>query len=118
MRERDILATTYFDSADVYRRGNTEKDPVTKQTRQTETLIASEVPGAWSKTGGDQYSQSGRAGLARVDGVYFCAPEADIRLGDKLIVHPAAGDALPLRAGRPMRYVSHAEIPLGGDEMA
>ena len=87
-------------------------------TKETETLIASEVPGAWSKTGGDQYSQSGRAGLARVDGVYFCAPEADIRLGDKLIVHTAAGDALTLRAGRPMRYVSHAEIPLGGDEMA
>ena len=53
-----------------------------------------------------------------MDGVYFCAPEADIRLGDKLIVHTAAGDALTLRAGRPMRYVSHAEIPLGGDEMA
>ncbi len=118
MREQDILATTYHDAADVYRRVNRAKDPETKQTRQTEALIASGVPGAWSKTSGDPYNQSGRVGLARVDGVYFCAPDAAIQLGDKVVVRTAVGDELTLIAGKPMRYVSHAEIPLGANDRA
>jgi hypothetical protein len=117
-QERKILETTYTDNAAIYRRINGEKDPVTKQTRQTEELIHTAVPGGWSKNSGDPYRSTGLTGLARVDGVYFCAPDADIQLGDKVTVTTAAGDCFTLRAGRPMRYVSHAEVPLGGDERA
>lgn len=116
MSEREILESTYNDHAAIYRRANSEKDPVTKQTKQTEELIHPDISGAWSKNGGDPYRSAGRTGLARVDGVYFCAPDADIQLGDKVTVITQAGDSFTLRAGRAMRYVSHAEVPLGGDE--
>ncbi|MDL2217385.1 hypothetical protein LJC27_01855 [Christensenellaceae bacterium OttesenSCG-928-M15] len=118
MNEQDILATTYHDTADIYRRVSLEKDAVTGQTRQAEQLIVSGVSGAWSKTKDDTYHTSGKSGLARVDGTFFCAPKTDIMLGDRVVVHTEMGDTLDLRAGRPMRYVSHANVPLGGDDRA
>lgn len=50
--------------------------------------------------------------------VLFCGPDADIRAGDLLEIRTEAGQTFRLRAGRPFVYVSHAEIPLSGEERA
>lgn len=111
MTARQALESTYRDKAAVYRRVNV-KDPDTGQTRQVEESVAEGVICALSSPSGAILDTGG--GYGRTDGAYtlFCPPDADVREGDRLEVATEAGQTFSLRAGRPLVYISHAEIPV------
>lgn len=110
MTERQTLESTYWDTYVIWRRKN-EKDPITKQTRQTEELIADNIPCALSANSGRTFVQQ-QIGDSRGSYTLFCAPETEIRLGDKIVVITKVGQTFTLRAGKPMRYASSAQIPM------
>ena len=117
MTERDILAATYFDRADVYRQ-KTVRDEKTNQMRPSEELAASGLPCALSQSSSGKHVLPDGAGMTASSHVLFCGPDADIRAGELLESRTEAGQTFRLRAGRPFVYVSHAEIPLSGEERA
>ena len=117
MTERQILESTYFDRADVYRRANA-KDPETKQMRQTEVLVISGLPCALSQVRSGSLTQGDGYGVTSISHVLFFAPDADLQAGDRLEVTTGAGQRFTLWAGRPFLYSSHGEVPLTGEAQA
>lgn len=119
MTERQAIESTYWDRCSIYRRSR-EKDPDTRQQVQTEILTAQDIPCAVSQrsTGSSQggIAFAGQYGIASVSYTLFCAPETDIRLGDRVEAVTGAGQILSLWAGKLFLYASHAEIPLSGEE--
>ncbi len=114
MTERDILASTYFDRADVYRQSHQE-DPDTAQMRPVVTQIAAGIRCALSQGKSGSHTVSDGAGATRSSYVLFCDPAADIAAGDRLEITTKTGRSYTLWAGQPFVYVSHAEIPLTGE---
>lgn len=115
MTEREAIESTYFDRCSTYRRIDT-KDPETKQTKQVETAVLKNIPCALSQDKGGELSLSGNHGEAAGSYTLFCAPDADIKKGDKIAVTTAAGQSFTLWAGKGFSYAdSHSEIPLSED---
>lgn len=112
MTEREAIECTYEDTCRICRRTSVT-DPVTRQQRQTEVIIADTVRCALSKSSGSRL-QFGD-GNATVSGqpILFAAPEADIIAGDKIVITNAAGQVVTVWAGKPFIYAnSHMEVPL------
>lgn len=115
MNERQAIESTYFDKCTIYRRDN-YKDPKTKQTKQTEIVVAENIKCALSRNSGRETSFTTTHGEVQGSYTLFCAPEVDIGSGDKIEVVTAVGQSFTLWAGKPFKYVSHAEIPMSEDE--
>lgn len=115
MTEQEAIESTYFDLCETYRRSNV-KNPDTKQTEQTETAVLRNLPCALSQNKAANLSLSGNYGKAAGTYTLFCAPNADIRKGDKVVVTTSAGQVFTLWAGKGFQYAgSHSEIPLSED---
>jgi hypothetical protein len=115
MTEREAIESTYFDHCSAFRRSDV-KDPETKQTKQVETAVLQNIPCALSQNKGGELSLSGNHGEASGSYTLFCAPDTDIRKGDKVSVITASGQNFTLWAGKGFSYAgSHSEIPLSED---
>jgi len=118
MTEADILAATYRDSCNVFRR-NFSKDSHTKQTRQEEVLVYENISCALSTPSGGGFDSRKGVGGYQSGYTLFCRPDQDIAKGDKLVVTTEAGAVFTLWAGRPFSYAgSHMEVPLSEEERA
>lgn len=116
MNERQAIESTYFDKCKIFRKDNSFKDPKTKQTKQSEIVIAEDVKCALSRNSGRETSFSSSHGEVKGSYTLFCAPEIDIIPGDKIEVITSVGQSFTLWAGKPFKYISHAEIPMSEDE--
>lgn len=115
MTERQILESTYHDNADVHRRLET-KDPVTKQTRQYEDVVEPALLCALSQNKSGGLTMGDGVGSTSSSYTLFCAPDAELIAGDRLLIRTAAGQQLSLWAGKPFVYPSHMEVPLSAKE--
>ncbi|MFV0497486.1 MAG: hypothetical protein ACK5L0_04835 [Candidatus Fimivivens sp.] len=115
MTERQLLASTYHDRADIYRSGAAE-NPDTAQMEPFATQVAAGVVCALSQSKSGSHTVSDGAGSTSESHVLFCDPAIDITAGDRLEITTATGRAFTLWAGQPFVYVSHAEIPLTGEQ--
>lgn len=115
MNERQAIESTYFDKCTIYRRDN-YKDPITKQTKQREVAIAENINCALSRNSGRETNFTNSHGEVQGSYTLFCAPEVNIDSGDRVEVITAANQSFLLWAGKPFKYISHAEIPMSEDE--
>lgn len=116
MNERQAIESTYFDKLTIYRMDSSYKDPKTKQTKQVESIIAEDVSCALSQSKGRETKFTSTHGEVYGSYTLFCAPEVDIIAGDKIVVTNQLGQVFNLWAGKPFKYISHAEIPLSEEE--
>ncbi len=115
MTERELLATTYHDRADVYRKADLP-DPNTNQMRPAVTRVAAGVACALSQSRSGKHTVRDGVGVTDSSHVLFCDPAVDIQAGDRLEITTEAGQHFTLWAGAGFAYVSHAEIPLTGEQ--
>lgn len=111
MTERDILALTYHDLADITRRSYVS-NPDTAQMTPSDVPVAEGVACALSQKSSGSLTVVESAGQTQSSYTLFCDPSADIKAGDRLKITTSLGQSFILFAGRPFVYVSHAEIPL------
>lgn len=118
MKEREAIENTYYDVMDSFRRENVI-DEISKQTKQTERQILSAVPCALSKNNMKNKIEIG-SNYADTEGQYtlFCFPDTDIISGDKIIIRTPQKQEFLCYAGKPFKYLSHAEIPCSEQEKA
>lgn len=110
--EAKILAATYHDRMTVTRRQHV-KNENTHETEPQEETIYEGVCCALS-AGGNNAPQKDSANNRRtVNGSYtiFSLPDTWCRAGDSVVVITGEGQTYKGRAGRSMRYPSHAETP-------
>lgn len=115
MNERKAIESTYLDKCTIYRRDN-YKDPISKQTKQTEIIIAENIKCALSRNSGRETNFTTAHGEVQGSYTLFCAPEVDIISGDRIEVTTSMVQVFALWAGKPFKYISHAEIPMSEDE--
>jgi hypothetical protein len=102
MTEREAIESTYFDTLSSFRRKNI-KDEVTKQTKQIDVVVLSDIPCALSKnnTNSAGISFGSRNGEASTKYTLFHAPDFDIKAGDRLIIKNAQGQEFTCHTGKP-----------------
>ena len=112
MTEKDIIATTYYDTMDIYRKTDI-KDPVTKINKQDYVKIQTALKCALSKK---------KLSILKIidnknDSIYesriFLDPGVQVLKGDKMeLTIGVNGEIRIFYAGEPMVYISHREVPV------
>lgn len=115
MREADIIATTYYHKANVYRPGFTEEGSVFHTYENQEVIT--DLPCAVSFSGGSTQGESDTVQAVNYVATLFARPEVDIQAGD-IIKADVYGTGYSFIAGQGVIYSSHIEVPLIKEEEA
>lgn len=116
--EAGILAATYHDRMTVTRRQHVKNDE-THETGPQETVIYTDELCALSLGGNDPPEKDSANNRHTISSSYtiFSLPEIWCRAGDLVTVTTREGQTYKGRAGRSMRYPSHAETPMEVEEV-
>lgn len=116
-REAGILARTFRDRLDVYRKRRV-KDPKTLQTVEKEEPVYEGIPCALSKGSGNRPDRQEFHGERQFESVVFTMPGVEMLDNDRAVVRTEAGQEFHGVTGRTFGYVSHGETPFSTEGMA
>ena len=107
--EADILATTYYHTADVYRPSKTSSNSVFNTFKQEQ--IYKSLRCAISFTGGSNTGETDTFQAINYNALLFARPEIRILAGDKITAN-VLGVTYEFLAGEGVIYQSHIEVPM------
>lgn len=109
MTEADILALTYYHTADVYRPSKTNSNSVFNTFEDVQ--VYNSLQCAISFNGGSNSGESDTYQAINYNALLFARPEIRILAGDKITAN-VLGVTYEFLAGEGVIYQSHIEVPM------
>ena len=113
-----LLAPMYNDTMTVYRREPAENDDGTTSVKLSQTPVYEDIPCRISTTKADSPNSDADDTNPQYSEIkIFCAPEYNVRKGDKIVAIKKQDDGTTLitytgTANLPLSFVTHKEIAL------
>lgn len=113
LNERDVLESTYFDTATIERLGDVEQP--SGETKQDYAPVYRNVPCALSQADRSELNviqSNDMLNVTKDRHKLFISPDIQVTKGDKIIVTQQSGPVTIGYASKPFYYLTHYEVEL------